>query len=185
MSIVARRGRVVAEPRSRLLRFERPVPAAVEAGAIGRSAGASGLDGDGARHELARLALEIVVRTSEPMSVPTPWTTVPFARDVERTRAQLAPLRTRRALATSFSREASIAVSRPPAADLAPRLPGPVRVAYGVRWLELGDGRARPDWVSIPNGVVADACRDRWRRSEERRQHHVGDGRGGRGCRDR
>jgi hypothetical protein len=92
MSIVARRGRVVAEPRSRLLRFERPVPVVVAAGTIGSSLPAAvDADPDGPRHELVRLALDLVVRTSEPLSLPPRWTTVPFGREVDRTRAQLAP----------------------------------------------------------------------------------------------
>jgi hypothetical protein len=156
MSIVARRGRVVAEPRSRLLRFERPVPVVVAAGTIGSSIPAAvDVDPDDPRHELARLALDLVVRTSEPLSLPLRWATVPFGREVDRTRAQLAPIRTRAALATSFSREASVAVTR--FAEPAPLMPpGPVRVAYAIRWLELGDDRSRPAWASIANGVVAD-----------------------------
>jgi hypothetical protein len=150
MSIVARRGRIVAEPRSRLLRFERPSMVAAAAGAVG-----SLIEPDDPRHELARLALDLVVRTSEPLSLPRRWTTVPFVREVDRTRAQLEPIRTRAALAASFSREASVAVSRSldPSTDTPP---GPVRVAYAIRWLELGDDRRRPDWTSMVNGVVDD-----------------------------
>ena len=150
MSIVARRGRVVAEPRSRLLRFERPTTVATAAGAVG-----SFVEPDDPRHELARLALDLVVRTSEPMTIPRQWTTVPFTREVDRTRAQLGPIRSRVALAASFTREASVAASRPePSASPTP--PGPVRLAYAIRWLELGDDRPRPDWSSIINGVVRD-----------------------------
>ena len=158
MSIVARRGRVVAEPRSRLLRFERPVPVVAAAGTIGSSLPVPvpvDVDPDDPRHELARLALDLVVRTSEPLSLPPRWTTVPFGREVDRTRAQLVPIRTRAALAASFSREASVAVTR--FAEPAPLMPpGPVRVAYAIRWLELGDARPRAAWASIVNGVVAD-----------------------------
>ncbi len=159
MSIVARRGRVVTEPRPRLLRYDRPLPVAVAAGTIGSSTPSPDpFDPDDPRHELARLALDIVVRTSEPLSVPRAWTTGPFCREVDRTRAQLAPLQTRVALATSFSREASVAVTRSARADGhgAPSSPGPVRVAYAVRWLELGDDRRRPAWISIVNGAIAD-----------------------------
>jgi hypothetical protein len=156
MSIVARRGRVVAEPRSRLLRFERPVPVVAAAGTIGSSIPTTvDVDPEDPRHELARLALDLVLRTSEPLSLPPRWTTVPFGREVDRTRAQLVPIRSRAALATSFSREASVAVTR--FAEPAPLMPpGPVRVAYAIRWLELGDDRPRPAWASIANGVVAD-----------------------------
>jgi hypothetical protein len=153
MSIVARRGRVVVEPRSRLLRFERPSNAVVAAGPVGISA-----DPDDPRHELGRLALDLVLRTSEPLRLPERWTRTPFGREVDQTRAQLAPISTRTALAASFSREASVAATR--SAPLTPGdPPGPVRVAYALRWLELGDGRARPDWSSIARGVVGDVSR--------------------------
>jgi hypothetical protein len=159
MSIVARRGRVVVEPRSRLLRFERPTSTTVAAGAIdtipnGPDGGTP--DPDDPRHELARLALEVVVRTSEPVNVPRAWATVPFAREVDRTRAQLGPIRSRAGLAASFEREATVAVTRPVVPGAVSAQPGPVRVAYAIRWLELGDERARPTWTSIVNGVVVD-----------------------------
>ena len=152
MSIVVRRGRPVAEPRSRLLRFERPPTVDAAATAIGRP-----LASPDDRHELARLALDVVVRTSEPMSVPDQWRTVPFGREVDRTRAQLAPIRSRDALTRSFGREASIAVPRGAATGAREGMaPGPVRVAYAVRWLELGDERFRPSWSAIVAGVVSD-----------------------------
>jgi hypothetical protein len=154
MSIVARRGRVVAEPRSRLLRFERPVAPVVAAGAIGTIGDASP-DPHDPRHELAHLALDLVVRTSEPMQLPQRWLSPAFGREVERTRAQLEPVASRAVLAASFSREASVAVTR--FAPINPgNPPGPVRVAYAIRWLELGDDRRRPDWTSITKGLVGD-----------------------------
>jgi hypothetical protein len=58
-----------------------------------------------------------------------------FAREVDRYRAQLVPIRSRRALAASFGREASMT-------------PG-LRAAYAVRWLELGDGVARAGWIEL------------------------------------
>ena len=150
MSIVVRRGRVLAEPRSRLLRFERPATAGVAAGPIGSLPEA----GD-PQHDLARLALDLVLRTSEPLRLPERWTRTTFGREVDRTRAQLAPIATRSALAASFSREASIAVTRDlPLTPADP--PGPVRVAYAIRWLELGDGRPRPEWATITRGVIVD-----------------------------
>jgi hypothetical protein len=60
-------------------------------------------------------------------------------------RGQLAPIRSRDALAESFRREAAVAAT----ATTAPSTtepPGPVRVAYAIRWLELGDDRNRPRW---------------------------------------
>jgi hypothetical protein len=153
MSIVARRGRVVAEPRSRLLRFERPAAPVVAAGATGTEPDNSQDPSD--PRQLARLALDLVVRTSEPMHLPQRWLSPAFGREVERTRAQLEPVLSRSVLASSFTREASVAVSR--MAPLSPgNPPGPVRVAYAIRWLELGDDRRRPDWGSITKGLVGD-----------------------------
>ena len=69
-----------------------------------------------------------------------------------RNRGQLAPIRSRAALLASYLREASISVTRG-AVELG--LPvGPVRVAYAIRWLELGDGRARPAWATFVAGPV-------------------------------
>jgi hypothetical protein len=154
MSIVARRGRVAVEPPSRLLRYERPPNGVAAAWPVGTT-----VDPDDPRHELARLALDLVLRTSEPLRLPERWTRTPFGREVDGTRAQLAPIRTRIALAASFSREASVAVTR--LAPLTPAdPPGPVRVAYAIRWLELGDGRPRPEWSTIAKGVVGDLVHD-------------------------
>jgi hypothetical protein len=149
MSIVVRRGRPVAEPRSRLLRFDRPSPATSSIVAIDDHPVA--VD---PRHELARLALDLVVRTAEPIDLPARWRTPAFAREVDRTRAQLVPIRSRAALLASFSREASVAVTRTSA--ITDHAPGPIRVAYAIRWLELGDGRARPDWPAFTAGAVRD-----------------------------
>ena len=70
MSIVARRGRVAVEPRSRLLRFERPSNGVDAAGTVG-----SPNEPAVVAHELARLALDLVLRTSEPLRLPARWTT--------------------------------------------------------------------------------------------------------------
>ena len=104
------------------------------------------------RHELARLTLDLVVRTAEPADLPARWTTYPFGQEVDRTRGQLTPIRSRNALLASFSREASIAATR---GIVEAGLPaGPVRIAYAIRWLELGDGRSRPAWASFVAGPV-------------------------------
>lgn len=166
MPIVVRRGRVIAEPRSRLLRFDRPTTATTATGAVGVP-----VADDDPRHELARLALDVVIRTAAPIEVPASWLRPGFALEVDRTRAQLAPIRTRKGLMASFSREASIAATRippglpttMPAGQPAPAQPppGPIRVAYAIRWLELGDGRPRGPWVGIVRGslvVVAGTC---------------------------
>ena len=132
MTVVVRRGRVIAEPRPRSIRFDRVSPAAhhYDAG-----------------HDLARIALDVVVRAVDPISLPRRWSTVAFAREVAAVRAQLAPIRSRPSLAESFGREAAVAATLiPPTID--PGVPpGPVRVAYAIRWLELGDDRLRPSWA--------------------------------------
>ena len=149
MPIVVRRGRPVAEPRSRLLRFERPSPSDAAATTIGVPP-----PEPGPRRELSRLALDLVVRTAEPIDPPRRWTTPAFAAEVERTRAHLSPIRSRETLLASFSREASIAATRGQPLETLPA--GPVRLAYAIRWLELGDGRARPGWSWILAGVRDD-----------------------------
>jgi hypothetical protein len=147
MSIVLRRGQAIAEPRSRLLRFERPTIA----GAVATTARHEALASD-PRHELARLALDLVVRTAEPVDLPRSWTTYSFGQEVDRTRGQLVPIRSRAALLASFSREASIAATR---GSVEAGLPaGSVRVAYAIRWLKLGDGRNRQAWTSFVAGSV-------------------------------
>jgi hypothetical protein len=152
MPIVVRRGRAVAEPRSRLLRFERPVAGPSVATTIGSDPRGPDPRGSDPRRELARLALDLVVRTAEPIDVPYRWSTPTFGREVDRTRAHLAPIRSRTGLIGSFSREASISATREAGATPLPA--GPVRVAYAIRWLELGDGRARPSWPSLIAGPV-------------------------------
>ena len=79
-----------------------------------------------------------------------------FAREVDRVRAQLAPIRDRRGLAASFGREAFRirGASDPPDP---PAGIGPVRIAYAVRWLELGRGVRQPAWSQL----VADPVTDR------------------------
>ena len=74
---------------------------------------------------------------------PAAWGDVRFGRDVERVRRHLAPIRDRSLLASSFGREGFWARSMP---DDTVRVlvTSPITVAYAIRWLELGDGRARP-----------------------------------------
>ena len=131
MTVVVRRGRVIAEPRHRSIRFDRiaPVDARREAA-----------------HDLARLALDVVVRAVDPASLPRRWSTPAFAREVAAVRAHLAPIRSRSTLAECFGREASVAATYTPPTIDPPEPPGPVRVAYAIRWLELGDDRVRPGW---------------------------------------
>jgi hypothetical protein len=91
-----------------------------------------------------------------------PWGEPAFAWEVDCIRRQLAPIASRRALASSYAREAFRNLTRSgmagPAAHQSaakfrdPGAIGPVRLAYTVRWLELGDGAARPGWT----GFLAD-----------------------------
>src|SRR4249919_3271897 len=75
------------------------------------------------------------------------WGEPAFAREVDRIRAQLAPIRHRRGLAASYGREAFRVHGQDPS-EMAgtPIRPRASRAAYAVRWLELGDGIRRPAW---------------------------------------
>jgi hypothetical protein len=144
MTIVARRGRIIAEPRRRPHGFDRVAPpdARSETG-----------------RDLARIALDVVVRAVDPATLPRRWSTSAFAREVALVRDQLAPIHSRRSLAESFGREAAVAATTTPATIVPPQAPGPVRVAYAIRWLELGDERSRPGWdawIGLSAGVAPD-----------------------------
>jgi hypothetical protein len=75
-----------------------------------------------------------------------PWGEPAFAREVDLIRRHLAPIVSRRALSSSYSREAFRA---PTARPTDPSTARPARVAYAVRWLELGDGQSRPGWSEL------------------------------------
>jgi len=113
---------------------------------------------------LARIALELIVGAARPKQMPARWRTPSFGREVAAVRAQLGPIRSRSALTASFSRDAAIAATTPPAVPRQPSptaairplgldAPGPVRVAYAIRWLELGDGRERASWEGWLQGA--------------------------------
>lgn len=89
---------------------------------------------------LALDALRLIRGRHDPRQGPAAWFDAAFGREVELIRRHLNPLRTRRALASSYSREAFHVLADP----LDP--PGPARVAYAIRWLELGSGERRPRW---------------------------------------
>ena len=83
---------------------------------------------------LALDAIRLLRCLRDPTRAPARWSEPAFRREVDLVRAHLAPLRSRQALASSFGREAFHATTdRPGEGD-----PGPVRVAYALRWLELG-----------------------------------------------
>jgi hypothetical protein len=87
--------------------------------------------------------LRHVVRTA---ADDQPWSDPAFERAVETVRRHLAPIRSRRALARSFEREAFHVRRTALLDDGFIDVPGPVRLAYAIRWLELGDGQPRPSW---------------------------------------
>jgi hypothetical protein len=72
--------------------------------------------------------------------------TPPSGGRVELVRCHLAPLRNRRSLTASFGREAFQTLDLDRAR---PRPLGPIRAAYAIRWLELGNGAALPAWSSL------------------------------------
>jgi hypothetical protein len=84
-----------------------------------------------------------------------PWGVPAFAREVDQIRAQLAPIRDRRGLAASFGREAFRTFAARDAKRPTDAI-GPVRVAYAVRWLELGRGIRQPAWSALVTDHVTD-----------------------------
>jgi hypothetical protein len=87
-------------------------------------------------------ARRLIRRFADPALIPAAWSEAAFIREVELIRAQLAPIRSRGGLAASFSREAFHATPGEGRDDV----PGAVRVAYALRWLELGSRRSVPAW---------------------------------------
>jgi hypothetical protein len=75
------------------------------------------------------------------------WSEPALVREVGLVRGQLAPIRSRRALAASFGREAGVAGQMERFGD--PLTLPPLRLAYALRWLELGDGIARAEWTEL------------------------------------
>jgi hypothetical protein len=94
---------------------------------------------------LALDALRLLPRLTDARRRPATWAHPIFGREVEVARAQLAPVRTRGALADSYRREAFHDLP----GCLPDAEPGPVRIAYALRWLELGDGIVGPTWSSM------------------------------------
>jgi hypothetical protein len=95
-----------------------------------------------------------LVRHRERRSVEAAMLSTRFVREVALVRAHLAPIRSRAALVASLAREAFQATGTVPPLDEAP---GAVRVAYAMRWMELGDGVGRPDWREWVAGTDAAA----------------------------
>ena len=102
------------------------------------------------QRELPRDALLLLRNLRDRPRDAGPWGEPAFAREVDRIRAQLAPIRDRRGLGASWGREAFRVHGQDPrdasdALDVRAR-PRASRAAYAVRWLELGDGIRRPAW---------------------------------------
>ena len=121
---------------------------APSAGELLPSGDATGLGPVQAPHRTLALDALMVTRTlrDHPRDA-DPWGEPAFAREVDLIRGQLMPIRNRRGLAASFAREAfqspEFAGPREPARMRA------VRVAYALRWLELGDGVPRLGWIDL------------------------------------
>lgn len=91
-------------------------------------------------------ALRLMRRLRDPARRPERWSQPAFRREIELVRAHLAPLRSRKALAASYGREAfHLALDETARDD-----PGAVRLAYALRWLELGTGDVGRIWPASP-----------------------------------
>ena len=91
---------------------------------------------------LALDALRLLRRLRDPARRPDRWAQPSFCREIELVRSHLAPLRSRKALAASYGREAfHLSMDDASRGD-----PGAVRLAYALRWLELGEGDAGAIW---------------------------------------
>jgi hypothetical protein len=142
MPTVAFRGRRLVVTRRRPTRFNRDV-ADGPPGALLSPGGPLAPQPSSPARALAVDALAILRLARGAGQLPAIWSTVRFGREVELVRAHLRPIRTRAALSASFGHEA---FHMAPEAGEAARSPGPVRVAYAIRWLELGDGGRREPW---------------------------------------
>ena len=134
MALLTRNLLPVVEPRRRPARRDR----------ISGGAQPSQRDAPTPAQTLTRVALTTLRGARRPDRRPARWSGAAFAREVDLVRLHLVPIRTRGGLAASFAREAFHA-------DLATVVDesiGPVSAAYAIRWLELGDGVARPPWAT-------------------------------------
>jgi hypothetical protein len=94
---------------------------------------------------LALDAMRVSRALRDPARRPARWAQPSFGAQVELVRRHLAPVRSRRSLAASFGREAFHIV--PTAAERDD--PNPIRLAYALRWLELGSGTAERPWATL------------------------------------
>jgi len=93
------------------------------------------------RRALALDALLFLRQVRGTAAADATWSDPAFGRSVESVRRQLEPIRSRDALAASFEREAAHVrqpILAPDGAGAGPLTP--LRLAYAIRWLELGAG---------------------------------------------
>jgi len=146
-----------SDPRSGV---ERPLGSQARPTVLLPSGGATAVASAPAPHRaLALDALRVLRILRDHPRDAGPWGEPALAWEVDAVRRQLAPIASRRALASSYAREAFRAVTgaaagRRPSPPADPGAIGPVRLAYAVRWLELGDGAPRPGW----SGFVTDGA---------------------------
>ncbi len=91
---------------------------------------------------LASEAIRLLRVGGDPARRPARWSQPAFRREIELVHAHLAPLRSRKALAASYGREAFHLTLHATARDD----PGAVRLAYALRWVELGGGDPGAIW---------------------------------------
>jgi hypothetical protein len=99
---------------------------------------------------LALDAIRLLPRLVDRRARPIRWSSPTFAREVEAIRSQLIYVRSRVALAAAYDREAAhlAAVATGTDTDVMDD-PGALRIAYALRWLELGDGFVGPTWPAM------------------------------------
>jgi hypothetical protein len=99
---------------------------------------------------LALDALYLLRELRGPAGARGRWGEPAFAREVELVRRHLAPLHSRMTLMASFGSEAFQATGPDEATHRRPL--SAVRVAYALRWLELGAGQPLPPWLQLLEG---------------------------------
>jgi hypothetical protein len=94
---------------------------------------------------LALDAMRINRALRDPKRRPARWLQPSFGAEVELVRRHLAPVQSRRSLAASFGREAFHVVPTEAERDD----PNPIRMAYALRWLELGGSATEGSWATL------------------------------------
>jgi hypothetical protein len=118
-----------------------PPPSAVDPSAVGPITGPAATD---PARMLALDAVSVIRRLGHARR-PRRWSAPAFRHEVDLIRSHLIPLRDRSCLAHSFAREAFHTVP----GEVRAVDDSAVRVAYAIRWLELGDGRSIQSWSQL------------------------------------